>query len=261
MIPARGSRLRIILFGVAILFVAGVIGGAPRTERRIANSATNQAPPNRLVLVRVRQPGAPLIVVRVISNDSGDPLMPTIRCTIKNTSARPIMAYAVKHEAVFERRTGTVSGAVTYNNTEEQNAVLPGDIREIEIYGVQYGEMPQSVSVSVDFVEFLDGSRWGPDTLKNGEVIDGARAGVKAEAVALMAVLATKGVEGVMQLLESIQPEPDDSLPRSPEWLDGFRGGVGWVRERVRSKRQNLIEIESELRSRLSPKEKRSQRQ
>lgn len=248
-----------MLFSIAIVSVAGVIGGAPRTERRIPNSATNQAPPNKLVLVRVRQPGAPLIVVRVVSSDSGDPLMPTIRCTIKNTSTKAIMNFAVKHEAVFQRRTGTVSGSVTYNNTEEQNAMPPGDIREMEIYGVHYGEMPQSVSVSVDFVEFTDGSRWGPDTLKNGEAIDGARAGMKAEAAALMAVLATKGVAGVMQVLESIQPEPDDSLPRSPEWLNGFRGGVGWIRWRVRGK--SPVEIEKELERLATPKEKRSQRQ
>lgn len=258
--PARIRRLSIILLSVAILSVAGLIGGAPpRAERQVFGNAKKQAPPNKLVLLRVKQPGAPLTVVRLVSSDSGDPLMSVIRCTIKNTSTRPIMAFAVKHEAVFERRTGTVSGAVTYNNTEEQNAVLPGDIREMEIYGVQYGEMPQSVNVSVDFVEFLDGSRWGPDTLKNGEAIDGARAGMKAEAAALMATLATKGVQGVMQGLESIQPEPDDSLPRSPEWLDGFRGGVGWVRERVRSK--SPVEIEKELERLTTPKEKRSQRQ
>jgi hypothetical protein len=93
--------------------------------------------------------------------------------------------------------------------------------------------------------------------MRNSERIDGTRAGARAERDALMKVLMTEGTEGVMRLLDSLQPEPDQALGRSAEWLDGFRGGVGWIRERVRGKAQNPSEIEKELRRQVDSREEK----
>jgi hypothetical protein len=222
-----------------------------------ARHLRNQAPVTKLLVTRMKQPGSPLTISQVTVDDSSDPLMPTIHCNIKNNSSKPVIAYSVKHEAVFSHRTGTVSGSVTSIPADRENPMRPSDARQVEIYGVMYGEMPQSVMLSVDLVEFTDGTRWGPDTLKNSERIDGARAGAQAERELLMKVLMTSGTEGVMRWMDSSQAEPDETLPRSTEWLDGFRGGAGWVRDRVRSKGQNLSEVEKELRRPADSIEKR----
>lgn len=108
--------------------------------------------------------------------------------------------------------------------------------------------MPDSITLSVDFVEFVSGTRWGPDTLKTGETIDGVRAGAQAEREVLLNLLLTQGIDALMRSLDSVKPEVDQGLPRSSEWLDGFRHGVGWIRERVRSKGPKHSEIETELR-------------
>lgn len=92
------------------------------------------------------------------------------------------------------------------------------------------------------------GSRWGPDTLKTGDTIDGVRAGAQAEREVLLNLLTTQGTDALMRSLDSVKPEADQSLAHSSEWLDGFRHGVGWIRERVRSKAPKHSEIETELR-------------
>lgn len=222
-----------------------VVGARPRNYQDPLDRTTAKKP---LLMLKRDQPESALTITSVTVDDFQDPLMPTIHCNLINNSGKAIAAYSVKHEAVFSQRTGTVSGSVTFSCADAESAMRPGDTRGVEIYGVKYGEMPQNVTLSVDFVEFIDGSRWGPDTLKNSERIDGARAGARAERDALMKVLITGGMEGTISSLDSIQPEPDQTLPRSSEWLDGFRSGVGWIRERIRSKGQNSTEIEKELR-------------
>jgi len=237
-----------IVIGIVCLAVLVVAAQQRKDQDAPSGKAKGEASVSKVLVLKMRQPGSPLTISQVIVDDSPDPLMPVIHCIIKNSSDKGIIAYSVKHEAVFGQRTGTFSGSVTFNPADRENPMRPGVSRQVEINGVKYGEMPQSVMLSVDFVEFMDGNRWGPDTLKNGETIDGARAGARAETDALMKVLMTGGTEAVLLSLDSIHPEPDQTLPRSSEWLDGFRGGVGWIRERVRAKGHNLNEVEKELR-------------
>jgi hypothetical protein len=154
----------------------------------------------------------------------------------------------VKHEAVFSQRAGTLSGSVAFNPVDRDQGMRPGDTRQVEIGGLNYGETPDTITLSVNFVEFVSGSRWGPDTLKTGDTIDGVRAGAQAEKEVLLNLLMTQGTDALMRSLDSVKPEAEQSLPRSSEWLDGFRHGVGWIRERVRSKGPKHSEIEPELR-------------
>ena len=196
----------------------------------------------------MKQPDSPLTISGVSIDNLKDALTPIIRCNVKNNSREQIAAYAVKHEAVFSHRAGTLSGSVAFNPVDRDQGMRPGDTRQVEIGGLNYGEMPEAITLSVDFVEFVSGTRWGPDTLKTGETIDGVRAGAQAESEVLLNVLMTRGPDALIRSLDSIKPEVDQNLPRSSEWLDGFRHGVGWIRERVRSKGPKHSEIETELR-------------
>ena len=103
--------------------------------------------------------------------------------------------------------------------------------------------------LSVDFVGFTDGTRWGPDTYKHGERIDGLRAGAKMAKERMLKILAVDGPEALIHSLDSINVEADQPDLHSSEWLDGFRHGVGWMRERVRSKGKDVVEIKRELQS------------
>ena len=138
-----------------------------------------------------------------------------------------------------------------------ERAFFPGQSPQMEITGIEYSGMPETMILSVDFVEFADGTRWGLDTMKTGERIDGVRAGAQAARDALMQILKTGGVDAVVRSLDTIEPQADQSSLRSSEWLDSFSTGVKWMRARVRRKGRDYSEIEKELRHAPDFKEER----
>lgn len=254
----KANKIIAIVIGILCLAIFGA-GTRPHKNQVPTSKFADQASPNKpLLVLRMKQPGSPLTIRDMTVDDSADPLMPLIQCNVKNRSQKPILLYALKHEAIFTKRTGTFSGSVTSIPADSNYPMHPGDTRQVEIYGINYGEMPENITLSVDFVEFIDGTRWGPDTLKNSDRLDGTRAGAQAEREALMKVLMTEGSEGVIRALDSIEPKADQPSSRSAEWLDGFRHGVGWIRGRVRSKGQDHSEIEKALRRPVHSTEDRS---
>lgn len=243
----RTERIIPISMGLLLLALL-VLGARPRMYQELRDRGANRMSPNKPQVLRMKQPDSPLTINGISIDNSDDALMPTIRCNVKNNSREQIAAYAVKHEAVFSQRAGTLSGSVAFNPVDREQGMRPGDTRQVEIGGLNYGEMPENITLSVDFVEFVSGTRWGPDTLKTSESIDGIRAGAQAEREVLLNLLMTQGTDVLMRSLDSVTPEADQNVRRSSEWLDGFRHGVGWIRERVRSKGPKHSEIETELR-------------
>jgi hypothetical protein len=237
----RVSSVAAIAVGILCLAILAVGAGPRKYQDPVGRTITKRP----LLILKKNQPDSPLTITAVIVDDSPDSRMPTVHFTLINNSGKRIMVYAVKHEAQFSN--GTVSGSVVVNLPDAKHALRPGRAPQVEISGIQYPQPPESLTLSVDFVEFVDGVRWGDDTLRTSERIDGLRAGASAEREILMKVLTTDGPEGVLRSLDLIKPEPNQVSSRSEEWLDGFRHGVGWIRERVRSKGENSSEIEKEL--------------
>ena len=87
--------------------------------------------------------------------------------------------------------------------------------------------------LSVDFVEFADGTVWGPDTTRSTERLAGTRAGMSAERVRLLKVLKGSGEAAVISALES-REEVSPSPGHSAEWSEGFRTGILQYRARLR---------------------------
>jgi|SRR5215213_1672523 len=252
----RKSRIRVnsiigIVIGILCLAIMAV-GAKPRMNQ----TPTGEVAAKKPSVIIKDQPDSPLTISAVIVDSFPDPRMPTVDFNVINNSGKRIMVYAIKHVAALGSR-GAMSGSVTSILPDGKRALRPGKTPQVQISGMQYSQPPESFTLSVDFVEFVDGTRWGEDTFKNGERLDGVRAGADAEREALMKVLKTDGPEEVIHALDSIEPKPDQSTARSVEWLDGFRGGVGWVRGRVRSKARNPGEIEKELRRPVDSKESR----
>ena len=244
---------RIVLVGIGILCLAIlVVSATPRKNQ----TSTDRVEAKKPLMIVKDQPDSPLIITSVVVDYFPDARMPEVSFKVTNVSGKRIMVYAIKHVAALGSR-GAFSGAVTIIRADRKRALRPGESPEGEISGIQYPQPPESLTLSVDYVEFVDGTRWGEDTLKNGERIDGMRAGADAEREALLKVLMTEGAEGVVRSLDSIMPEADQPSSRSAQWLDGFRGGVGTMRERVRNKGQSHSEIEKELRRPVVQKENR----
>jgi hypothetical protein len=236
---------------VAVLGLVIFTAGAQEPQNSQPPASKSTVKDSLIVLVK-KQQDSPLRIKNIVVDDSQDgltpnSLTPTVRLTVLNKSDKPIMAYCVKHEVTLKGGGGW-SVAVTVNNAGQEHSLPAGQATQVEITGAQYPELPENTVLSIDFVEFADGTRWGADTLETGEVIDGIRAGAQAERETLLNILKAYGPEQVMRSLDSTTPEPDKSIPRSEKWLDGFRYGVGWIRGRLVSKGQNFSEVEKELR-------------
>lgn len=243
----RGISRILIYAATGMLCVAALmISSQPLGVKQKGEASTIQDSAKSSLLVLVQpQTGPPLLITGMTVEDATDPRMPSVQFTITNNTKKRIMAYAIRHDATLPH--SSFSGTVAVNSPDRQRALQAGAEVIGKITGIQYSEPPIRLTLSVDFVEFVDGTRWGPDTYKHGELIDGLRVGVKMAKEAILKTLEADGPEVLIHSLDSIQVEPDQPALHSSEWLEGFRHGVGWMRERVRSKGKDLVEIKREL--------------
>ena len=245
---SKASRIILIVAGILFLAIFSV-SARPQTDQSPTYRAGAKKP---LIVLNKDQPDSPIIITAAVVDDFPDPRMPAVHFNVINNSGKPIMVYAIKHEAALGNR-GSISGVIIVNSADNERALRPGKAPQVEISGIQYPQPPETMTLSVDFVEFVDGTRWGEDTFKNGERIDGVRAGANAQREALLNVLTTDGPEELIRSLDLVMPDSYQSSSRSAEWLDGFRHGVGWIRARVRAKGQNFSEVEKVLRHMVDP--------
>ncbi|MGI9107135.1 MAG: hypothetical protein ACR2G4_12910 [Pyrinomonadaceae bacterium] len=158
-----------------------------------AQSRDSQRPAQRaLTRVAVRpQPDAPLRISSVVDN-SDDPEAPLVNFVVENVSGKPIQAYWISYDTVAHGENITLGSGI---NANSQELILPpGKRRETAI--LNRGK--EKIDLSVDFVEFADGTAWGSDTAKYAESLAGARAGARAEAQRLLKLLETSGWSAVV---------------------------------------------------------------
>jgi hypothetical protein len=244
-VPQKAKLIFVVPVLLAVLCLALLTVGAhgPVKDQSPDDKPLVKKP---VLVEKKKQPGSPLSIGNMVIAESEDGQMPEITFTVTNKSDKVIIAYAIKHEGAFGQ--GPLTGVIANISPDSERALLPGRSPQMEIAGIEYSGMPETMILSVDFVEFADGTRWGLDTMKTGERVDGTRAGVQAVRDALMPILKTAGVDAVVQLLDTIEPQADQSSLRSSEWLDSFSTGVKWMRERVRRKGRDYSKIEKELR-------------
>jgi hypothetical protein len=113
-----------------------------------------------------------------------------------------------------------------------------------------YSPVPvNTVTLSVDFVEFVDGQTWGKDTYNSADRLAGQRAGGRAAYEHFRRLLAQKGFPALSEAVAAQGEELAPPQQHSPEWQDGFRMGVGLVRVRLNRAKQEggLKKVELEL--------------
>lgn len=253
----RKTRIKLfsippIAIGMMCLALLSVGAERPKKDQAPVDQSPSKEP---LSVLAKQQPDSPLIITDINVDDSENPRMPTVRFTITNKSDKLILIHALKHEAPFER--GGISTSIVGINPDRKMGLEPGQSLPAQFDTSHFNEPLKKLILSVDFVEFADGTRWGDDVQKTGERVDGARAGAKAARDALLQILLTGGANAVIRSLDSISPEPNRSIPRSEEWLSSFRGGVNWMCWRVGNRGASYIEIEKELRRPIDFREER----
>jgi hypothetical protein len=194
-------------------------------------------------MVSVKQSADSPMSISVINTETTEAFL--VHFIVANTSDKPICAYSIRHDD----STGNSNLAgLSLNNSAQKNLLLmPGESRE-EIIGA-HSRIVESVVISIDYVEFLDGQAWGPDDFKSGERLAGTRAGAMAAADYLVGLLETEGSISVMNAVGAEKFTIEVPAGHSPEWLFGFEIGANAVRDRLRllNKETDKNELESIL--------------
>jgi len=161
--------------------------------------------------------------------DFSNALEPKVTYFVANTSGKPISAYAIRY-------------VVNFNETRDQDVDLryglfsetvfqPTRVETGSFEGREYEKPVKEVRLAVDFVEFADGTTWGPDTFKSAEQLGGLRQGAEDEIAGLIKIKRTGTLSAVQNALTTFAPTPP--MDRSSEWVDGFRSGVAAIRSRL----------------------------
>lgn len=193
------------------------------------------------------QPDAPLCI-SVLSYDSSDTRVPVITFQLTNVGNKLIRAYAVTQETL---RGTEKSRGLILADMDSTNAILHlGQLTTESIVYPPLSERISQITLSVDFVEFTDGTTWGPNLSKSIETLTGRRAGVREANKHLLQLYKSGGVKAVIKHLEA--GEVSLVLPpgHSPEWEESFRNGSGFTARRLKRILSNggVEQVEAQLR-------------
>ena len=189
-----------------------------------------QVAPTRLVVAK--QPDCPLLILST-GIDSSEPQEPRYWYSITNTTEKQISAYAVQESVSLGPGPPIVSTTFVHFPAETLLFGSHQSRQEDGGIGKAYKTTPVKLVLTVDFVEFADGTRWGDDVGKSGERLDGKREGGKAAIKKYREILNNEGVAALEKALAKttfIQPE---SSNESADWRDGFKTGVNIVTRRL----------------------------
>jgi hypothetical protein len=228
-----GMEMRKEMVRLAFKFVAlGILTGSLWFFYN-SYSFSQTAPPPRIIVAH--QSDSPLLVFSTYV-DSSNPLSPRYGYSLTNNSDKPIRAFTIRESVSTGGGAPIISTSLTHAPAVKL-FLKPHESRQEEGgLGKTYLSPPAKVELAVDFVEFADGTRWGDDTSKSGEILDGERAGGKAAIKKYREILVNEGVNGFEQALESrdlIEPESSKSV----EWGYGFHTGVNTVKRRLKEAR------------------------
>ena len=170
----------------------------------------------------VEQKDCPLQIMVINVSNSGLSFQ-GIAYSLQNISSKPIRAYVLLGDG---KRNGKVLTNSFATELFQPSSYHSDDLVEREILAQE-----EKISLSIDYVEFVDGSSWGTDSQGNSREIAGEREGRKTIIRQLKDSIKkqdAKGLNSSMGLLKQDIREIDVDMPatnQSAEWKKGFRGG------------------------------------
>jgi hypothetical protein len=220
-----------------LLFAAACCLAAAPAAAQSSNNYQPAASPSagrEQPAVRVLQPADAPLEVRVETKWAGeDEQGLEFHVVVTNASDRPVRAYTVRVAGV---EGGEPGGGCLFHHAEKRGKILrPGRARGQSAWpAVPASPSQPEMVVSLDFVEFDGGDTWGLDTCRSADFLEGMRAGARAARDEFGRRLEAFGPDALLRQLdeEDAAPAPPDG--HTEAWAQGFRGGVGRLRLRVR---------------------------
>jgi hypothetical protein len=196
------------------------------------------------------QPGAPLKLTATTKWTSApDQQMLEIYVVVENVSELEIRSYAWRLGTTTDGSQDN-DACLLHNRLSFVKVLGPGESDGKSTWRRIPVDSPSpSLDLSLDYVEFANGSTWGSDTCKSGERLSGLRAGVLAARDKFAKVPTENRGKDVINLLKqdvAIIEVPDG---HSSVWVEGFRDGVRGLFEKLRRANEEggLPEVERVL--------------
>ncbi len=195
-------------------------------------------------------PGAPLKISSATTKwATSDEQMLEIYVVVENVSELEIRSYAWRSGT----RVGSQNNeACLLHNSQSLGKILrPGDSDSKSTWRrIPLDSASRNIDLSLDFVEFANGSNWGIDTCHSAERLSGLRAGALAAKDKFARIQNQNGGRDLINLLKLDAPIIEAPDGHSSVWVDGFRGGVRTLFEKLRKANEEggLPEIERVLR-------------
>lgn len=165
-----------------------------------------------------------------------------INLSKKNISQKTIRAYTliVPMELEWSGLTcPSSSKGLLHINQQRKGEINLGSYDE---------DSPKKIEISVDFVEFTDGTTWGLDVSNSSQTLAGMRAGGKAGQEYLLKI---KGEKGINRVIEAVDEVQNISLPENQnnDWQRGFKIGLRSLSSHIKNayKKEGIKGIEIEL--------------
>ncbi len=227
------TRIRLRRLMILIFLVAGLVWFSKDPTRALlmTRKATDRQQSVRVIITP--QDGTPL---RIISTSvaSSTPKNFRLLAQIQNQSLKAIRAYAINSQFATTKQQ---NGSSEFMNLTQRSSIWqPTEIKTVE-FGDSQQDQITGVRLTVDFVEFVDGTEWGPDSQNSRDLLAGQRHGARLERQRLRELMETKGQDA---LARDIQMNDEDKRAtavadsHSVQWQEGFRHGVVSVRRRLR---------------------------
>lgn len=167
------------------------------------------------------QPDSPLLISspRYYSFMSiGSGVGGVLHFDITNRSNKPVHSYHCRYSSPVPVGNGAYG-------SQSEDGLLPGHSRDDSISAHEYAPL----TLTIDFVQFADGTTWFSSSPHSIVKPDGLKAGAKAAANYLLTVMNRDGVQTVMDTLPRIHADvtdPDDASPNFEFGLFSFYCGV-----------------------------------
>ena len=228
------KRIRIFLT-LALAIAVGIIAGATWSLKPFALAQKRTKSEVKDISITIKkQAEAPLILTaqQIVSTDV---YRPGFDYLVTNTNQKSIRAYTIRIESIYGDAGARMTRSSLSNLIARELVLGPGQSRQtIESGAATYPEPVKEILLSLDFVEFDDGTTWGADTFKSAETLAGERAGGKAA----IRYYRTKFERGELKQ-EDLENDAFEILKQmdtdaSAARRRGFESGIGIVRNRLR---------------------------
>lgn len=162
--------------------------------------------------------------ITVVNVDNSSLSFQDIIYSLQNVSNKPIKAYTLLGDG---KRGGKVITSFFTAKRFQTGESIIGSL-DIERVNITDGE---AVLLSIDYVEFEDGSSWGSDSAEKSEEIAGQREGIKAAIKRLKDTITKQTPESTNNIVDFLKQDmreivvdvPDAN--QSDKWQGGFRFG------------------------------------